>query len=133
MSLNDLAFKLNSHITNEGTRFDAVLSEDGVLEVCCSNNEEFPINIVKTETQLLAITPLFNVAEVQAEKLNELNEELLFISPAIPLSSIGRQGETYILFGAMALNTVFDNIVHELEIQAENTLDVLQVIEPLLS
>ena len=133
MSLNDLAFKLNSHITNEGTRFDAVLSEDGVLEVSCSNNEEFPINIVKTETQLLAITPLFNVAEVQAEKLNELNEELLFISPAIPLSSIGRQGETYILFGAMALNTVFDNIVHELEIQAENTLDVLQVIEPLLS
>jgi len=133
MSLNDLAFKLNSHITNEGTRFDAVLSEDGVLEVSCSNNEEFPINIVKTETQLLAITPLFSVAEVQADKLNELNEELLFISPAIPLSSIGRQADTYILFGAMALNTVFDNIVHELEIQAENTLDVLQVIEPLLS
>ena len=132
MSLNDLAFKLNSHVTNEGTRFDALLSENGVLEVICSNNEEFPINIVKTETQLLAITPLFNVAEVQTEKLNELNEELLFISPAIPLSSIGRQGETYILFGAMALNTVFDNIVHELEIQAENTLDVLQVIEPLL-
>ena len=133
MSLNDLAFKLNSHITNEGTRFDAVLSEDGVLEVSCSNNEEFPINIVKTETQLLAITPLFSVAEVQADKSNELNEELLFISPAIPLSSIGRQADTYILFGAMALNTVFDNIVHELEIQAENTLDVLQVIEPLLS
>lgn len=133
MSLNDLAFKLNDHITDEGTHFDAVLSEDGVLEVICSNNEEFPINIVKTETQLLAITPLFSVAEVKAEKLNELNEELLFISPAIPLSSIGRQGDTYILFGAMALNTQFDNIVHELEVQAENTLDVLQVIEPLLS
>ncbi len=133
MSLNDLAFKLNAHMTDEGTRFDAVLSEDGVLEVTCSNNEEFPINLVKTETQLLAITPLFAVAEVQADKLNDLNEELLFISPAIPLSSIGRQGETYILFGAMALDTVFDNIVHELEVQAENTLDVLQVIEPLLA
>ncbi|MEE8057689.1 MAG: DUF2170 family protein [Pseudomonadales bacterium] len=133
MSLNDLAFKLNAHMTDEGTRFDAVLSESGVLEVICSNNEEFPINIVKTDTQLLAITPLFTVAEVQADKLAELNQELLFISPAIPLSSIGRQGETYILFGAMALNTVFDNIVHELEVQAENTLDVLQVIEPLLA
>ena len=132
MSLNELAFKLNTHLTDEGTRFDAVLSDDGVLEVTCSSNEEFPINIVKTETQLLAITPLFSVAEVQADKLNELNEELLFISPAIPLSSIGRQGETYILFGAMALNTVFGNIVHELEVQAENTLDVLQVVEPLL-
>jgi hypothetical protein len=102
------------------------------LEVICSNNEEFPINIVKTETQLLAITPLFSVAEVHPDKLHELNEELLFISPAIPLSSLGRQGETYILFGAMALNTSLKNIIHELEVQAENTLDVLEVVEPLL-
>ena len=65
MSLNDLAFKLNAHTTDEGTRFDAVVSEDGVLEVFCSNNDEFPINLVKTDTQLLAITPLFSVAEVQ--------------------------------------------------------------------
>ena len=132
MSLNELAFKLNAHITDEGTRFDAVVSEDGVLEVFCSNNDEFPINLVKTETQLLAITPLFSVAEVKPDQLNELNEELLFISPAIPLSSIGRQGETYILFGAMALNTTLENIIHELEVQAENTLDVLEVVEPLL-
>ncbi len=132
MSLIELAFKLNAHITDEDTRFDAMLSETGVLEVVCSNNEEFPINIVKTDTQLLAITPLFNVNEVRADKLNELNEELLFISPAIPLSSVGRQGESYILFGSMALDTLFENIVHELEVQAENTVDVLQVIEPLL-
>jgi len=132
MSLTELAFKLNAHTSAEDTRFDAVLSDSGVLEVSCSNNEEFPINIVKTDTQLLAITPLFNLAEVQADKVDELNKELLFISPAIPLSSVGRQGETYILFGAMALDTLFENIVHELEVQAENTLDVLQAIEPLL-
>lgn len=132
MSLNELAFKLNAHTTAEDTRFDAVLAESGVLEVICSNNEEFPINIVKTDTQLLAITPLFNVSEVKPDKVNELNKELLLISPAIPLSSIGCQGENYILFGAMALDTLFENIVHELEVQAENTVDVLQVIEPLL-
>ena len=132
MSLNELAFKLNTHLTEEDTRFDAVLSESGVLEVTCSNNEEFPISVVKTDTQLLAITPLFNVNEVNADKLSELNEELLFISPAIPLSSIGRQGDNYILFGSMALDTLFESIVHELEVQAENTVDVLQAIEPLL-
>ena len=130
--LSELMFKLNDYVTSEGTSFDAVLSDSGVLEVICSNNEEFPINIVETETQLLAITPLFNVAEVKSEKMAELNEEMLFMSPAIPLSSVGRQGDTYIIFGAMALETVFENIVHELEIQAENTLDVLEVIEPLL-
>ena len=130
--LSELMFKLNEHVTSEGTRFDALLSETGVLEVCCSNNEEFPINIVETQTQLLAITPLFNVGEVKPEKIAELNEEMLFMSPAIPLSSVGRQGDTYIIFGAMALETLFENIVHELEIQAENTLEVLEIIEPLL-
>ena len=132
MSLTELAFKLNDLQSAEGTRFDALVTEDDVLEVICSNNEEFPIHLVRTETQLLAITPLFSVAEVKPDQLNELNEELLFISPAIPLSSVGRQGDTYILFGAMALNTLFENIVHELEVQAENTLDLLEVIEPLL-
>lgn len=132
MSLDELAFQLNAHTTSEGTTFDAVVSDNGVLEVTCSNDEEFPINIVETETQILAITPLFDVMEVRPEKLAELNEELLYMSPAIPLSSIGRQGGTYILFGAMPLDSPFDNIVHELEIQAENTIEVLQVVEPLL-
>lgn len=132
MSLTELAFKLNDHQSAEGTRFDALVTDDDVLEVTCSNNEEFPINLVRTQTQLLSITPLFSVAEVKPDQLNELNEELLFISPAIPLSAVGRQGDTYILFGAMALNTLFENIVHELEVQAENTLDLLEVIEPLL-
>ena len=132
MSLTELAFKLNDHQSAEGTCFDALVTDDDVLEVTCSNNEEFPINLVRTETQLLSITPLFSVAEVKPDQLNELNEELLFISPAIPLSAVGRQGDTYILFGAMALNTLFENIVHELEVQAENTLDLLEVIEPLL-
>jgi hypothetical protein len=33
----------------------------------------------------------------------------------------------------MALGTRFENIVHELEVQAENTIDVLEAIEPLLA
>ena len=32
----------------------------------------------------------------------------------------------------MAVETSFDNIVHELEVQAENTLDILEVVQPLL-
>ncbi|MCI5144162.1 MAG: DUF2170 family protein, partial [Candidatus Electrothrix sp. AR3] len=54
------------------------------------------------------------------------------LSPAVPLSSIGLQGSTYILFGAMPLETSFENIVHELEVQAENTVEVLDAIESLL-
>jgi len=51
------------------------------------------------------------------------------MSPAVPLSSLGLQGDMYILFGAMALSTSVENIVHELEVQAENTIEVLEEIQ----
>jgi uncharacterized protein YjfI (DUF2170 family) len=131
-NLDDLVFRLNNHTTNEGTRFDAVLSENGVIEVVCSNVSEFQINIASTETQLLSVTPLFLKSEIKPGGEAELNELLLQLSPAVPLSSIGLQGNTYILFGAMPLETSFESIVHELEVQAENTVEVLDAIEPLL-
>ncbi|MCI5125010.1 MAG: DUF2170 family protein [Candidatus Electrothrix sp. AR5] len=132
VNLDDLAFRLNNHTTDEGTSFDAVLSENGVIEVVCSNVSEFQVNIASTETQLLSVTPLFLKSEVKPGGEAELNELLLQLSPAIPLSSIGLQGNTYILFGAMPLETSFEHIVHELEVQAENTVEVLDAIESLL-
>ena len=132
MNLDDLAFHLNEHAGEEGTTFDAVVADD-ILQVVCSNNDEFPIHITRTETQLLSVTPLFTVAEVQADKVAELNSTFLRLSPAVPLSSIGLQGDTYILFGAMALTTRLEVIAHELEVQAENTIDVLEAVEHLLA
>lgn len=57
---------------------------------------------------------------------------MLQLSPAVPLSSLGVQGDVYILFGSMPLGSQFEIIAHELEVQAENTLDVLEAVEPLL-
>ena len=133
MTLEDLAFRLNDYEDAEGTTFDALVTEDGILEVVCSNNDEFPIHITETETQLLSVTPLFNTTEVAAGKLEELNVAFLRLSPAVPLSAIGLQGDTYILFGAMALSTRFEVIAHELEVQAENAIDVLEAVEHLLA
>lgn len=132
-TLEDLVFRLNTHTTDEGTSFDAVLSDNDVAEVVCSNVSEFPIHVAVTETQLLTVTPLFLRSEVKPGAEAELNELLLQLSPAIPLSSMGLQGDTYILFGAMSLSTSFENIVHELEVQAENSVEVLEAIQPLLA
>ena len=133
MTLDELSYRLNGYTGDEGTTFDALVTDDGILEVVCSNNDEFPIHLTQTETQLLSVTALFTTAEVQSGKLNEVNEAFLRLSPAVPLSSIGLQGGTYILFGAMALSTRFEVIAHELEVQAENTVDVLEVVEHLLA
>ena len=133
MTLDDLAFRLNDYVDEEGTTFDALVTERDILEVVCSNNDEFPIHVTMTETQILSVTPLFSLAEVLPDKGNELNEIFLRLSPAVPLSSIGLQGDTYILFGAMALSTRFEVIAHELEVQAENTIEVLEAVEHLLN
>ncbi|MCU7816139.1 MAG: DUF2170 family protein [Candidatus Thiodiazotropha sp. (ex Rostrolucina anterorostrata)] len=133
LSLEEMAFRLNDHITDEGTSFDALLMDNGVLEVVCSNNDEFPIHLARTETQLLAVTPLFNVGEVVSNEVDNLNKMLLQLAPAVPLSAFGLQGDTYILFGAIALGTSFEIIVHELEVQAENTIDVIEAIQSLLA
>lgn len=133
MTLNDLAFRLNEYEGEDGTSFDALVLEDGVLEVICSGYEEFPIHVTKTETQLISVTALFTPEEVHDENIHELHETFLRLSPALPLSSIGLQGSTYILFGAMALTTRFEVVAHELEIQAENTIDVLESVEHLLN
>lgn len=133
MTLNDLAFQLNEHTGEEGTTFDAVVTDNDILEVVCSNNDEFPIHVTLTDTQLLSVTPLFSVAEARPDQLDELNATFLRLSPAVPLSSIGLQGDTYILFGAMALGTRLEVIAHELEVQAENTIDVLEAVEHLLT
>ena len=133
MTLDDLAFRLNDYVDEEGTTFDALVTERDILEVVCSNNDEFPIHLTMTETQILSVTPLFSLAEVLPNKGDELNEIFLRLSPAVPLSSIGLQGDTYILFGAMALSTRFEVVAHELEVQAENTIEVLEAVEHLLN
>ena len=132
MTLDDLAFRLNDYSGEEGTTFDAIVTENDILEVVCSNNDEFPIHVTRTETQILSVTPLFGICEVLPGKQDELNATFLRLSPAVPLSAIGLQGETYILFGAMALSTRFEVVAHELEVQAENTIDVLEAVEHLL-
>ncbi|MCP4042600.1 MAG: YjfI family protein [Gammaproteobacteria bacterium] len=133
ITLEEMTFRLNDHVTDEGTSFDALLMDNGVLEVVCSNNEEFPIHLALTETQLLAVTPLFSMAEVKPDEVENLNKMLLQLAPAVPLSAFGLQGDTYILFGAIALGSGFDVIIHELEVQAENTIDVLDAIQSLLA
>lgn len=126
MYLEDLAFKLNTIESQTGTRFTVEYTADTeILQVSCDNNPEAMIFIVKSDEQILAVTPLFKLSEVNASNKAELFETLLRISPVIPLSSIGLQDDSCVLFGAMPVSSSLENIVHELECQADNYNDVL--------
>lgn len=130
--LEDLALRLNTSSTPDGITFLAEIQDD-MITVTCSNNEEFPIKIVETDTQIITVSHLFSTDEVADGAIDELNGILLGLNPAIPLSSVGLQDGQYILFGAMALETTFDNLMHELSVQADNVIDLLEAVSPSLS
>ena len=126
MYLEDLAFKLNTIESPAGTRFTVeYIANTEILQVSCDNNPEAMIFIVKSDEQILSVTPLFKLSDVNAQRKTELFETLLRISPVIPLSSIGLQDDSCVLFGAMPVDSSLENIVHELECQADNYNDVL--------
>ncbi|PCK10053.1 MAG: hypothetical protein COA42_00175 [Alteromonadaceae bacterium] len=130
MNLEELAFKLNTFNSTTGVTYAATLLDDNsALEVVCSVNPDASIFVVVSDQQILSVTPLFATTDVQAPLRDELNKTLLTLSPVIPLSSIGLQEDNYVLFGAMPVTTVFENIAHELEVQADNTTDVLVALE----
>lgn len=132
--LEELSFQLNNHTSAADNSFDAITSAEGdTLEVTCSEAPDFPMYVSATDNQILSVTPLFKAESVKNGEIEKLNMTILNMGPVVPLSAIGLQGNTYVLYGAMAINTVFENIAHELEVQADNTNDVLEALQEFLA
>ncbi len=138
MSLKDLAIQLNS-IVKDGFAFDVLpIQENGngditVLQVVVEGFDELPIFVTATEEQILCVTNLFKLDEVKSEMVNELNTMLLKLTVNVPLSSFGLIDDQYVLFGAMGVGTLVENIAHEIVTQAENSLEALEALEDFLN
>lgn len=131
MELNELSIKLASFET-EGVSFESFLianeGEQDVLQVIVDGNDELPIFVTQTEEQLLCISYLFAEDEVQAGMRNELNETLLRLNVPIPLSAFAKIDDKYAIFGALSVNSSFDDITHELVTLADNAIDALEAV-----
>ncbi|MFT5421607.1 MAG: hypothetical protein ACI9D5_002365 [Candidatus Endobugula sp.] len=128
-NLSILATELNTCETKTGATFVAeVLPDNETIQVTSSIDPDAVVFLVATEEQLLTITPLFKLGDVDESLRAAFYEDLLRVSPVIPLSSVGLQGDDVILFGSMSVNTVFDNIAHEIECQADNYSEVLAAL-----
>ena len=131
MELNELSIKLASFET-EGVSFESFLianeGEQDVLQVIVDGNDELPIFVTQTEEQLLCISYLFAEDEVQADMRNELNETLLRLNVPIPLSAFAKIDDKYAIFGALSVNSSFDDITQELVTLADNAIDALEAV-----
>lgn len=121
--------------THAGRTFDVlpVAGDEPVLQVTVSGAEETPVYITVTDTQILCLAYLFDKQELNPEQLNDLHENMLRISVPMPLSALGKTGDHYVVYGALAPTSGTAEIMQELVTLAENAIDLLQTFEDYLA
>jgi uncharacterized protein len=103
-----------------------------VVQVSIEGREELPIYVTCSDSQILCLCYLWNDSEVLTERRTELLETLLDLNPSVPLSSFGRIGDRYVLFGALALNARTADIAEDIAALSDNALDALEALSEFL-
>jgi uncharacterized protein YjfI (DUF2170 family) len=134
MDLQELSIKLADH-THEGVGFESFLisGDQDVLQVVVEGFDELPIFVTVTDEQMMCISYLFGGDELKEGVADELNATLLKLNVPMPLSSFAIIEDKYSIFGALSVNSNFDDIAHELVTLADNAIDALETIEEFLA
>ncbi len=134
MKLELLSESLQDHVSEGGYRFRCEANgkaEDGII-VTVEDRDEFPITVTEDGEHLLCLVHLWHKDEVPAEKRPGLDERLLTLNPSMPLSAFGRVGDAYVMFGSLAAESKFSNIVKELETLSENSIEAVGAVSEYL-
>lgn len=103
-----------------------------VIQVIMEEREELPIFITWADSQILCICYLWRDDEVIPERRAELLETLLDLNPSIPLSSFGRIGDRFVLFGALSRDASSADIAKDIAALSDNALDALDALSEFL-
>lgn len=103
-----------------------------VVQVSIETRDELPIFITCSDSQILCMCYLWTDAEVVPGRRTELLETLLDLNPSVPLSSFGRIGDRYVLFGALARDARSEDIAQDIAALSDNALDALDALSEFL-
>ena len=128
--LNEVVAALNGATTKEGLAIRAEVVDAGeqLIKVELEEREEFPIMLDIEEDQMTAVVNLWSQNEVKEGAEAEMMSVMLSMNVALPLSAFAKTGGTYQLFGAMSANTVMENIIEEINVLSDNTLEVVDAL-----
>ncbi len=131
--LKELAIRL-SDAQWEGRSFNCLPMPGAqeVLQVALSDQDEIPLYVTITETQMLCIAYLFKEDEVLDGTLDELNGQCLQLNIPMPLSAFAKIDDQYVLFGALSTTSTFEDIQKELVTLSENAVEALEALEDYL-
>lgn len=129
MNIHKIANHLNALADNSetGMTFDCqpIAGEVDVLQITVIGREELPIFVSVTDDQILCITYLWGKDEVKADRIDDMHTAMLEMSIPMPLSSFSKIGEKYVIFGALSINSTFEDIEHELAVLSNNALEII--------
>ena len=134
MDIKMLRETLDEFTSENGFTF-AARSADGedTIEIVVEDRDEFPIVVSADDEQILCLTYLWDEAQVKVESRTDLLAALLEMNVPLPLSSFGKIGDRYVVFGALAAGSTIGDVVTELEVLSDNTLEAIEIVGPFLN
>lgn len=134
LTVRDIAIDLAGNEHDYGRTFDCqvIPGEYDVLQVVVGDNEDFPVYVSATETQVICITYLCAEAEVKPESKTAMLEAMLEMNIPIPLSAFSRLNDRYVLFGAVSSQARLGSVANEVITLADNAIDGLSALEDYL-
>jgi uncharacterized protein YjfI (DUF2170 family) len=126
---------VNRQITVDGTYLTSKIDASGetpMLTVVREDRDEFPVLVTASADQILCNAVLFDEKQIKEGRQAEVNEVMLQLNMAMPLSSFAKTGQYYSVFGALATESIDKNILLEIETLSDNVIDALEVMETFL-
>ncbi len=134
MDIKLLRETLDEFTSENGFTFAARSADgDDAIEVVVEDRDEFPIVVSTDDEQILCMTYLWDEGQVKPESRTNLLTALLEMNVPLPLSSFGKIGDRYVVFGALAAGSTIGDVVTELEALSDNTLEAIEVVSPYLN
>jgi uncharacterized protein YjfI (DUF2170 family) len=134
MDIKLLRETLDEFTSENGFTFAARPADgDDAIEVVVEDRDEFPIMVSTDDEQILCMTYLWDEGQVKPESRTDLLTALLEMNVPLPLSSFGKIGDRYVVFGALAAGSTIGDVVTELEALSDNTLEAIEVVSPYLN
>ncbi len=134
MDIKLLRETLDNFTSENGFTFAATeTDDDGAIEVVVEDRQEFPILVSADDEQILCLTYLWDEDQVKPEGRTEMLATLLEMNVPLPLSSFGKIGDRYVVFGALAANASVEDVINEIEVLSDNTLEAIEVVSSFLN
>lgn len=132
--LNQLKVALEGSNLSNGSTFavDLFDGEQAVIRVSLEGREELPIYITVDESQILCVSYLWGEQEVIENKRVELLETMLKLNVSIPLSAFSIIQNQYILVGSLSPESDIYDLLREIEVLSDNTLDAIEAVSDYL-